>query len=218
MRVPKQHVNGLLVVARFSDDDVSRTLSALDDPKLHDIEQTAAALVKQTAFSSEEISQAINTAMSLANARADSGSSLRDFADELIHSIKEDPRKELHLEPHRETQLANNLSRLLADNGLVVASKSIYLRRDYEHTFCRARILTDIRPVFGEDPTPPPSAAIIIHALQLVYHEGSSTKEIHIALDGGDLSSLKLQIERAQDKAKSLKTLLTGAKVPTILE
>ena len=155
--------------------------------------------------------------MSLANVRADAGNSIADFIDDLVESMETDQRKELHLGPTRE-QFKKNLAKLLNDKNLVIASKAIYLRRDYEHTYCRARILTDIRPIFSDDRTLPPISAVLIHQLQLVYHEGSTTKEIHIALDSDDLSSLKVQIERAQEKAKSLKAFLVSFKLPTVLD
>jgi hypothetical protein len=154
--------------------------------------------------------------MSLVNARADFGNSIPDFIDDLSRSLARDQRKELHFPAEQQERLSKNLGRLLADEGLVVASKAVYLKRDYEHRYCRTRILTDIRPIFGEDRTLAPATALIVHMLQLVYHEGQSTKEIHIALDAESLSSLKLQIERAEDKAKSLKTLLNNAKMPAL--
>ena len=170
------------------------------------------------AFSSEEIERAIETLMLLANLRADHGDSIPDFIDNLVRSMERDRRKELHLEASAQAQFKKNLTILLAVKNLIVASKAIYLRRDYEHTYCRTRILTDIRPIFEEDRTLPPVNALIVHTLQLVYHEGSGTKEIHIALDVENLSSLKVQIERAEEKTKSLKTLLAKVKLPTILD
>jgi hypothetical protein len=193
-------------------------LPALDDPELHDVEQTANALSERLGFASGEIGQVIQATMSLANARADFGNSIPDFVEDLVRSMKRDQRNELHLEDEQLEQLKKNLSRLLNDENLIVASKAVYLRRDYEHRYCRARILTDVRPVFGEDRTIAPVVALIVHDLQVVYHEGSSTKEIHISLGNEDLSSLKLQIERAQEKAQSLKTLLIGIKVPGLLD
>jgi hypothetical protein len=213
MRVPQQHVAGMSAIARFSDDDLAQILPALADPELHNVEQTVEALAKRLTFPPDEMQRAIEATMSLANARADLGNSIPDFIEDLIHSMEEDDRKELHLPTDQLAQLKKNLTGLLADANLVIASKVIFLSRDYEHQYCRARILTDIRPIFGEDRTLPPTAALIVHMLQLIYHEGRSTKEIHIALDDEDLASLKLQIERAGDKAKSLKTLLNSAKV-----
>lgn len=218
MRVPQQHMAGLVAIARFSDDDVAQILPALADPELHDVDETAAALIKKLVHPPDEIKRAIEATMSLANARADIGNSIPEFIEDLIRSMEDDDRKELHLPNDQLTQLRKNLAGLLADPNLVIASKAIFLRRDYEHQFCRARILTDIRPIFGEDRTLPPTAALIVHMLQLVYHEGRSTKEIHVALDDEDLSSLKLQIERAGDKAKSLKTLLNSVKVGIAFE
>ncbi len=219
MNIPQQHVSGLITIAGLSDNYATQVLSALADPELHDIEQTAAALAKPpSALVFEDMKRALEAVFSLANARADLGSSIPDFVDDLICSMKTDSRDELHLAPERLEQFRRNLSRLLADENLVIASKVIYLRQDYEHMYCRARILTDVRPVYGEDRTAPPAAAVVVHILQLVYHEGGSTKEIHVALREDSIAALKIQLARAEEKEKSLKALLETAKVRTVVD
>ncbi len=214
MKVPQQYVTGLVEAARFSTEDIAQIMSALDDPELHNVEETAAQLAQRIKFAPDVIARLLEATMSLANVRADLGSSIPDFVDDLIRSMNADSRSQLHLPPEQQVQFSKNIATLLADEALIIASKTIYLKRDYEHIYCRARIVTDIRPVFGEDRTKMPSTAIITHVLQLTYHEGPSTKQIHIAMEGDDLSSLKLQIERANEKRISLKKLLTTAKVP----
>jgi len=217
MNIPQRHVPGLAVIVRFSEADTREVLAALLDPELHDISQTGVALAERLGtFSAADIENALETVMSLASLRADLGNSIPEFVDELSRSMEEDDREELHPAPEQREQFKKNLRHLLADHRLVIASKAAYLKRDYEHRYCRARILTDIRPVYGEDRTVAPSAALIIHILQLVYHEGRSTKEIHIALGDDDMSALKIQLARAEDKTKSLRALLNSVKLRVI--
>jgi hypothetical protein len=216
MKVPQQYVAGLVEAARLSSEDMTVIMSAVNDPELHTIDQTAEQLATRIKFDAGLIARVLEATMSLANVRADQGSSIPDFIEDLLRSMNSDSRSQLHLSPAEQAQFATNIAALLADEALVVASKTIYLKRDYEHTYCRARIVTDIRPVFGEDRTKAPTTAIISHLLQLTYHEGQSTKQIHVAMEGDDLSALKLQIERAIEKSQSLKKLLAGAKVAVV--
>src|SRR5207253_649802 len=88
-----------------------------------------------------------------------------------------------------------------------LATKVYDLSTGDERTFCHARILTDLRPVFGPNLEDGPKAMLVVHHLKLAYH-GDSDKhqEFHISLDADDLETLKKIIERAETKAKSLKS------------
>jgi hypothetical protein len=92
----------------------------------------------------------------------------------------------------------------------------MFLQHEHEHALCNARIFTDARPVYGEDPTTLPSAAVITHMLKLVYHEGSKLEEIHVALDTADLLKLRSLIDRAQSKVAGLRKVFDSTNVPVI--
>lgn len=57
----------------------------------------------------------------------------------------------------------SRLARLLTITPLGIDSKAKILKREYERKFCTARILTDARPVYADDPSGPPSAMMIMH-------------------------------------------------------
>jgi hypothetical protein len=71
----------------------------------------------------------------------------------------------------------------------------------------RARILTDIRPVFGATDDPP-IAAVVVHTLRLSFFEDNESKEFFISLDAEDLRTLRDQLDRASSKAESLKEVI----------
>ncbi len=100
----------------------------------------------------------------------------------------------------------SDLEQLLGcDESLGVTAKVTDVRREYGHVYCSARILTDIRPVFGEDPTQAPLAGAIVHTLRVTYHETSGHKDFHVALDASDLRELRTLVDRATKKEASLK-------------
>jgi hypothetical protein len=94
----------------------------------------------------------------------------------------------------------------------LISSKIADLRTEVERSFCKARIFTDVRTAFGEDPEQPPSAMTILHNLQITYHdEAGRHKEFYVTLDDDELSDLKEVIERAEKKKRTLEELLAKA-------
>lgn len=93
----------------------------------------------------------------------------------------------------------------------IVAIKAKELQLESERTFCDARILTDIRPVFRDKVGDKPEAMIVVHTLKIVAHEATGHKEFYVALDAEDIQSLKKTLERAEDKARSLKNIIDAS-------
>jgi hypothetical protein len=100
----------------------------------------------------------------------------------------------------------------------VVAVKAKELQTQTEKRFCDARILSDLRPVFGEDVESGPSAMVLTYTLKIGFHnaESAAHKDIYIALDEDDIRDLKKILERAEEKAKSLKILMSKSRIKTV--
>lgn len=104
------------------------------------------------------------------------------------------------------TAATANLAKLLAcEQTLGVAAKVAEIRSEHANVFCDARILSDIRPVFGDDVASGPIAGAIVHTLRVAYHTASKHAEIHIALDVEDLRQLRSLVDRALQKEECLK-------------
>lgn len=115
------------------------------------------------------------------------------------------------------TEFVERLTALLSIESFnIVAVKAKELQTESERIFVEARILTDIRPIFGNKIEDDPTASVIVHTLKIVSHENSGHKEYFFALDADDIASLKKTMERATDKVKSLKALLDGTKLRAI--
>jgi hypothetical protein len=78
---------------------------------------------------------------------------------------------------------------------------------EHENTWQSARILTDLRPVFGPTPTDPPVAVVLIHNLRIAYRKGGRLQEFFVAMDSNDLKALQGAVERAVKKESSLQSL-----------
>jgi hypothetical protein len=91
-----------------------------------------------------------------------------------------------------------SLSTLLGSEHFLTISKGFELATDDERTFCDARVITDLRPVFGTPIEDGPRGTVIVHLLKIGYHEGQKRHQsFHVALDSRDLKELNRVIERA---------------------
>jgi hypothetical protein len=103
-----------------------------------------------------------------------------------------------------------------ARNVHLTEEKVQELQSEVPNVYCTGRVLTDVRGVFTDNPSIPPTGMTIIHTLRLGYHDDTTKhREFYVALDKDDLEGLKIAIERAQEKTKTLESLLTksGCKV-----
>lgn len=107
------------------------------------------------------------------------------------------------------TSFKKRIEGLLAVESLAVSAKALSLQRDFENTFCEAKTLTDVRSVFGTNVEDKPVGFVLTHTLKIGYHDdGGRHREFFVALDEDDLSTLRDVVERAEKKAKSLRTAM----------
>lgn len=104
---------------------------------------------------------------------------------------------------------------LLADAPLGLGAKATELLTEQQVSFCRSRILTDVRPVFDEN-AQELKGLVPYHTLAVTFHEGSDTREIHIAMDSEDLVALRGHIERAERKERIVRKHLATLDLPVI--
>lgn len=88
----------------------------------------------------------------------------------------------------------------------------------YEHTqlLQRARILTDIRPVFNDDASEV-RGTVISHSLLIRFDDPEGDHVLSLAVDEDDIQSLIRQCERALKKSKTARDRLEKAGVQTIM-
>jgi hypothetical protein len=79
---------------------------------------------------------------------------------------------------------------------------------EYQNVYASAKIISDIRPVFHENPKEKPKAASIIHNLTISYYVGNEQKKFFVALDINDVDYLMKVLERTKLKELTLSGLL----------
>lgn len=136
---------------------------------------------------------------------------VEEFVDGVSDAMEELDNPEYRLAPSERPDFAGKLLTLLNAEIFALVAKAQDLVTEDERTFCHARILTDLRPIFGSNVEDGPKAMIAMHTLKLAFHEQGSSDdhgEFYVALDAEDLQALRKLIDRAEAKARSLQSAL----------
>lgn len=162
-----------------------------------------------------DIAEILRVVFILYSVKARTGVSPQVLAGDVGKSCVELSSKDNQFNKQSANILSNRLGKLLSlDKTVAITSKAGDVLTEHKHTFCSARILSDIRPVFSEKAESAP-AAVIIHNLQIGFHDGGTGEhqEFYVALDTDDIQALKEVIERAEKKTIVLESILKRSKV-----
>lgn len=143
---------------------------------------------------------------------------LEDVADEdaailaLTRDVAASPDVGIEVEDQRAA-FAERLARLLDMASIATVASALDVVGEGERIFGSARILTDIRPVFGPEPEQRPRAAIIVNTLKIDCFTAQGTEEFFVVLEADDLDSLKEVVDRAITKTQTVRGLLRDAQI-----
>ncbi len=206
VKIPKTHKEPLRKLAGMDAASRARLIAAIQAANAALDPDDLIAQVKQEAGVDPSSAGSI-ISMLVSMYRAADGNP-HQFASDAVDAAKEElegPKKDAE----EWAAFTNDLATLLGlDGSLGVTAKVVDVRYEYGSVFCSARILTDIRPVFGSDPARSPLAAAIVHTLRITHHAGESHEDFYVALDAEDLRKLRDQIDRAVKKESSLKAII----------
>ena len=160
-----------------------------------------------------EVEQILDTVLSLYRVRAYSDVSLDEFVVDVCDSMRVSERKDFSRTSEAIEHFKGRLAQFLGLEDVNRAAKSTVLRYEQERSVHSLKFLTDARPVFGNDVTKSPEAAVILHTLKIGYHHAGRIGEAFFAFDENDLEELKKAIQRAESKASSLRTALARAQL-----
>ena len=222
LRIPEEYQDGFVVIRDLKEQQVQELVSALEDevPTLNRADLRLRIGEKVTTIPPRELDEVIETLLSLYALRDDMGLPIPDFAEVICETMEESDVEVLEFSGEADRNYFKaNLVRLLGAESLDIAARATDLLYEHERTIHGlARVLTDVRPVFGVNPEDPPRGAVVTHTLKISYHEGPQReiKEFFIALDTDQLDELIGVLGRASLKAESLKQFLGGTVVPYI--
>src|SRR5262249_4817080 len=147
----------------------------------------------------KEIAKAIVALYAVKSIREASAEQFAEYVSEAMESL---PDESLRLPSAQREDFKHKLEILMGSDLLGLASKVQDLATEDERQYCSARILTDLRPVFGATINEGPKAMVVVHMLKLAYHQSSEKhQQFYVSLDADDLAALKALIDRAEAKA-----------------
>jgi len=205
--VPEQYAPGLARISSLSPEEVDAVVNALGrasqgtDAELYTLLRPVLG-----SFDIKALRELIGALRSLYGARTGMDISVDEFVSELIVAIQQ--RGDIAIEQPDQQRLESTFRRLFGIHPLSMIAKAKDLLYDHENTFCDARVITDIRPVFDTDVKQVPTEAAVTHTLKIEYHRGTKHTEIHIAVDMDDIDYLMSILWRAKEKSETLSGML----------
>jgi hypothetical protein len=225
LTIPKEYARGLAALTALDDEEFSafaRALAEVPATSRQRKEVTAFIQTKLGEGRPRNVDALMRALLSLYQARAFAETPpIEEFVEDLAIAVKDSGLPELDLDEEGRNRFVRNMRALLSVDTLVFLAKANALQRDHEKIFHSAKILTDLRPVFhGVDQQP--KDMILEYTLKLVFHDGSRRhREIYMVLDSRDMVALRDAIDRAEQKAASLKSLCESndiAVIPSLTE
>lgn len=109
------------------------------------------------------------------------------------------------------------LEKLLTARPLQDSAKALVLLHEQPQVFQDCRIITDLRPLFGDNDTEL-RAFTVTHQLRIGYDTPSESSDFYVALEADDLRRLRSAIDRALSKQASLESFSRQAGAVVIAE
>jgi hypothetical protein len=210
LNIPEQYRSGLIALRDLSESEVAtlvETFKGLPPTTWLKKDLIVAVSAALPGAPAPKVDALIVTLQSLYQVRASTETPLKEFVADVLDAMVATGRPDMEVPASNRDYFAARMEAVLGVDSLNFLAKAAALQRDHEHIFHDAKILTDLRPVFHA-PNEPPREVILEYTLKVVFHDGNRHREIYMALDADDMSRLRKVIERAEEKAASLHSLL----------
>ena len=216
LQIPIEDIPALKTIRALPNASVDALIKALRSASpSSDTDEIAKGIADQiSSISASELESVLDTLYDLYSIRELSGVDRDTFLKDFLEGFQNQP--ELAVDGKETHKLRSKFEKLLNVEKFNLLSKAKRLQRDGERLYCEAKIISDIRPVFGAKPTARPTGAVVTHTLKLAYHEMGEHKEFHIVLDGIDLGLFADVIHRALLKDETLRSLLKEMRLPDL--
>jgi hypothetical protein len=182
-------------------------LKAVPSTAANGLGKQLAMALKMSVHEATELAQVF---VSMAATLTDIPAEVRaDFPAAVVASVYDD-------ETSPPADASARLERLLGAPTLQQTAKALALLHDQQQLFQDCRIITDLRPLFGDDDTEL-RATTVTHQLRISFDTPSSDpSDFYVALEASDLRKLRVAIDRALAKQASLEAFSKNAGVIVI--
>lgn len=211
LRIPPRFLPGLTALASMEDETVEALQAALQevpevlstDRLVEHVRDAAPALPDDQAV------ETLEALLSLMTLLPEDGEGVINLARDVADS------PDLDLTDEERQTFVERLTPLLELDSLTLAARAFDIVSEHDRVFHDARILNDLRPVFGPDPADGPKAAVLVATLKIDYHvTRGPVDSAYFALDQTDLLRLRDVVDRALAKHASLRGLVESMNMP----
>jgi hypothetical protein len=202
-KVPEQDVEGVKLLASLSAEAAQQVAAVLEESPSLDDDTLASVLRKVTGIDEDRSLESARALATMYSVIQMHHVSPKEFTSEIMRSL-----------PGLESESAAALECLLEIGSMRILAKMEELTHYEGRAYCSARILTDLRPVFGDEIDAGPCGFSIVHNLNLRFHEVGDQgrhRTLQLLLSGEDIDELVGVLERAKLKAKTLRSTLDSA-------
>jgi len=212
LSVPEPYREGIQMLASIGDVEMRELTAALhDEPPSIRRETFVSGLASRVKdIQPTDIDNIVVALVGLNRSLAALELSVGDFAEGISKS------DDMDIPIEKRGRLSIRLRALLDSASLTIISKAIDVLTDNERGFHDTRVMTDVRPIFGQDPLARPLAAIILHRLKITYHTDNGLENFFVTLDELDLKMLRRALDRAEAKATTLEASVEEAHIPRL--
>jgi hypothetical protein len=208
INVPPSEYATLRDFAELPDSAFSEFVSGLTEiePAIKQLDFSDVLAQKSKSVAPADLKAFLRTFFSLYRIMEVRGKSAEVVAADLKETIEREKPNNFPLQ--KVDVLRERVQKILSIGGAVsVVAKAANVLGEQERVFLSARVMSDIRPVFSDQPDSV-SGAVVTHSLNIHYHEEGKHRDFFVALAANDLQELKKVIERAERKSATLKSLI----------
>lgn len=216
LRIPSRYQPGLRALAEIPDDQAERLLAALTEMPSRlttsRLAEHAREAVPELAHEALDVLEAILSLVPFLPEDEDAAGR-KDAATRLADDVSNSP--DFDVGGEARAKLSERLRRLLVLEPVVLAARALDLVTEFDRVYHGARVLTDLRPVFGPDARLGAKAAALVSTLKIEAHEDDGRiRPYYFALDHADLLELKGVVDRALVKTLEMKRLAERLQLP----
>lgn len=215
LKIPKENEEGLKKLIALDDESVQDLFSALGEvsPILSSIGLSSKVASKVDTIPRSDVDDIVGVLLPLYLLREHYEVSTSEMAEDVCRGLDRSDDEEIRLSGEDREHFKSRLIELLDVESIRIGAKGLEVLFENQRSFLGARIVTEIRPIFGSNPEEAPAGALVVHMLKITYREDGQDNEFFVALDTTDVGTLRNALDRADTKVGSLKELLEKARI-----
>ncbi len=221
LNIPSRYKTSIAKIQVLTPAAFSELTSALENFQPASVNKDVISRIAGAAphAASEDVERILETLVGLHMAMAVTDVPLEQFCSDIADEIQVDGHGAFASGSQERQKFVARLQTLLGFESLAIGAKAKDLQVDHGHVYANGRVITDIRPVFRREPDESPAGMVLFHTLKLTYWDRAGEGDranFYIALDENDVSNLKRLLERAEMKAKTLRSQLQSSGMPIL--